>query len=394
MKKTIFTIIFSMILICIMLLIPNRVNAETIIDFDYSKIKASTDLALPKLYDLDSSIGEILNQDWKDDMGESLFSSYKGFEIGKTYTYTAEIRLNDPDAFMEIKNPPPAIEGCSYSVSRTGVDTIVIEIVTVIPKEYKLTINITDGIIIDGFTPNISKEFVVYEMEEFTLDFDLEDEYEVILAEANGNLIFENDAYFDDTFAHIFENKLKVWNINTDVEIIINAEKIKPVLKVNLSANDVYIGDSAEDVNFKIDYDGLKISKIEVGELVEFDNGVEFKEFIGKFEANKKYIAIVTLKLNITQEEFEKLAEKYSNVILYYNDMPLELDYVFNDEGLAFCELSILDVSKKEDNTINNNTLNNTIDNIKDDTPKTGDNVLVIIKMLALLLLGCLIIKK
>ncbi len=387
MKKTVFTIIFAIILMSIMLFIPNSVNAETKVEFDYSKIKASTDLAFPKLYELDSSVGEILSQDWKDDIGESLFSSYKGFEIGKTYTYTAEIKLNDPDAFIEIINPPPSIQGSSYSVSRLEGDTIGIEIVTVIPKEYKLTVNITDGITIDGITPNVPKEFTVYEMEEINFDIKLEDGYEIVSATANGNEIFENDAYFEYTNANIFENKLRVWNINTDIEIFINAEKIKPVLKINLLSNDIYVGDSAEDVKFEIDYKGFKISKVEVGELAEVDNEVEFKEFTGKFEANKKYIAGVTLKANITQEEIERILEEYSSAVLYYNDLPLDLEVVSDDEVLVFCELVI-----KEERPIQENNKENLGE--KDDSPKTGADLTIVYIILGIATLGVVFTNK
>ena len=146
MKKTILKLSAIMLLMILMLLIPNTVNAQSMVEFDYSQIKA-LDQELPKLYELDENIGEILNQDWTDENGTAITgSNLKAFEIGKIYKYTAEIRLNEPDAFIEIINPPPALEGGSYSVSRLGVDTIGIEIVTAIPKEYKLTVSAKDSL--------------------------------------------------------------------------------------------------------------------------------------------------------------------------------------------------------------------------------------------------------
>lgn len=380
MKKTILKLSAIMLLMILMLLIPNTVNAQSMVEFDYSQIKA-LDQELPKLYELDENIGEILNQDWTDENGTAITgSNLKAFEIGKIYKYTAEIRLNEPDAFIEIINPPPALEGGSYSVSRLGVDTIGIEIVTAIPKEYKLTVNITDGITIDGVTSNISKEFVVYEMDEFILDFELEDGYEIVSATANGNAIFNNDAYFDDTFAHIFENKLKVWNINTDIEIFINAEKIKPVLNVDLSVNELFEGDSIEDVEFKFDCADFVVKEMQFA--VEKEDGLE--EFIGTFEADKKYLVAVFFDVN----NLDALDEQYSYVIIKHNNQELEVD-IDNNGFYVICEL---DIKEKTTTNIEEKPIINSGE--KDNSPKTGANFSVIYVILGMATLGVIATSK
>lgn len=380
MKKTILKLSAIMLLMILMLLIPNTVNAQTMVEFDYSQIKA-LDQELPKLYELDENIGEILNQEWTDENGIAITgSNLKAFEIGKIYKYTAEIRLNEPDAFIEIINPPPALEGVSYSVSRLGVDTLGIEIVTAIPKEYKLTVNITDGITIDGVTSNISKEFVVYEMDEFILDFELEDGYEIVSATANGNAIFNNDAYFDDTFAHIFENKLKVWNINTDIEIFINAEKIKPILNVDLSVNELFEGDSIEDVEFKFDCADFVVKEMQFA--VEKEDGLE--EFIGTFEADKKYLVVVFFDVN----NLDALEEQYSYVIIKHNNQELEVD-IDNNGFYVICEL---DIKEKTTTNIEEKPIINSGE--KDNSPKTGANFSVIYVILGMATLGVIATSK
>lgn len=380
MKKTILKLSAIMLLMILMLLIPNTVNAQSMVEFDYSQIKA-LDQELPKLYELDENIGEILNQDWTDENGIAITgSNLEVFEMGKIYKYTAEIRLNEPDAFIEIINPPPALEGGSYSVSRLGVDTIGIEIVTAIPKEYKLTLNITDGIPIDGVTSNISKEFVVYEMDEFVLDFELEDGYEIVSATANGNAIFNNDAYFDDTFAHIFENKLKVWNINTDIEIFINAEKIKPVLNVDLSVNELFEGDSIKDVEFKFDCADFVVKEMQFA--VEKEDGLE--EFIGTFEADKKYLVAVFFDVN----NLDALDEQYSYVIIKHNNQELEVD-IDNNGFYVICEL---DIKEKTTTDIEEKPIINSGE--KDNSPKTGVNFSVIYVILGMATLGVIATSK
>ena len=380
MKKAILKLSVIMLLIVLMLLIPNTVNAETIYEFDYSQIKA-LEQEFPKLYELDENIGEIVNQEWTDENGIAITgSNLEAFEMGKIYKYTAEIRLNEPDAFIEIINPPPALEGGSYSVSRLGVDTIGIEIVTAIPKEYKLTLNITDGITIDGVTSNISKEFVVYEMDEFVLDFELEDGYEIVSATANGNAIFNNDAYFDDTFAHIFENKLKVWNINTDIEIFINAEKIKPVLNVDLSVNELFEGDSIKDVEFKFDCADFVVKEMQFA--VEKEDGLE--EFIGTFEADKKYLVAVFFDVN----NLDALDEQYSYVIIKHNNQELEVD-IDNNGFYVICEL---DIKEKTTTDIEEKPIINSGE--KDNSPKTGVNFSVIYVILGMATLGVIATSK
>ena len=380
MKKAILKLSVIMLLIVLMLLIPNTVNAETIYEFDYSQIKA-LEQEFPKLYELDENIGEIVNQEWTDENGIAITgSNLEVFEMGKIYKYTAEIRLNEPDAFIEIINPPPALEGGSYSVSRLGVDTIGIEIVTAIPKEYKLTLNITDGITIDGVTSNISKEFVVYEMDEFVLDFELEDGYEIVSATANGNAIFNNDAYFDDTFAHIFENKLKVWNINTDIEIFINAEKIKPVLNVDLSVNELFEGDSIKDVEFKFDCADFVVKEMQFA--VEKEDGLE--EFIGTFEADKKYLVAVFFDVN----NLDALDEQYSYVIIKHNNQELEVD-IDNNGFYVICEL---DIKEKTTTDIEEKPIINSGE--KDNSPKTGVNFSVIYVILGMATLGVIATSK
>lgn len=366
MKKSIFVIFFIMLITMFM---PNRVNAATTHEFDYSKIKPLNN-EVPKFYELDSSIGEILNQEWTLADGSPMAGT---FNVNEKYKYVAEIKPNNPEDFFEVKNFV-MLSDSSINVGRLGEDTVIIEIITGIPKEFNITINLSNGLFINGYDDTDTCNFSVLEMEEFLCDVIVSEDYEIVSATANGNAIFNNDAYFDDTFAHIFENKLKVWNINTDIEIFINAEKIKPILNVDLSVNEVFEGDSIEDVEFKFDCADFVVKEMQFA--VEKED--ELEEFIGTFEADKKYLVVVFFDVN----NLDALEEQYSYVIIKHNNQELEVD-IDNNGFYVICEL---DIKEKTTTDIEEKPIINSGE--KDNSPKTGVNFSVIYVILGMATLG------
>ena len=428
MKKTILKLSVIILMTVLMLLIPPTANAETNYKFDYSQIKA-LEGQTQKYYEIDPEDGIIESQSWhliSDNIYDStskFMPPNSTFEVGKKYRYVAKIKLTEKYDFAEVTNLP-IISGASSTVSIDG-DCISIEIIAVVPKKFSVTVNMSDGIL------NSTKSYDVYEMEELNFDIGLAEGYEVESITANGNHILGGSSYFEDTFAEMINNKVRVWNINTNVDIeIVTRQKIEvEPEKVEITMNEVNVGDKITDLKFYIKDELFKVTEIEVGELKEIDNELEYTPIEGVFENGKKYGVIIHLISNVgewydgevafymNEEElvFESVSTTKFSVAIILPELedetpadsinPGNQDNILNkeekDETPADSinpgnQDNILDKEEKDEvsaDSVNSEKQDN-ISKEKDDTPKTGNDFNLLIILLGISVIGVLATSK